>query len=141
MIVLDTNVVSELMKSHPSRGVLAWLSAQRRDDLFTTTVTMAEILYGVELLPKGKRRDQLLRQAEDTFAEDFGSRVLSFDERAAYEYAQIASERRRLGRPISFSDAQIAAIARANGAALATRDVGDFEVSGLTLINPWEASS
>lgn len=139
MVILDTNVVSELMKSQASSAVVAWLSTQRRDDLFITTITMAEVLYGIEIFPRGKRRDQLLRQAQATFAEDFADRVLSFDHRAAHEYAQIASERRRLGRPISFADAQIAAIARSNEAELATRDTGDFEVSGLWLVNPWEA--
>jgi len=137
MIVCDTNVVSELMKSPPSPAVVAWMSGLMADDLFTTTVTVAEVLYGIAILPKGRRRDQLLRQAEGTFAEDFGGRLQSFDERAAHEYAYIASERRRSGRPIPFADAQIAAIARANGATLATRNMVDFEGCGVRLVNPW----
>jgi toxin FitB len=138
MIVFDTNVVSELMKSLPAPPVVAWMSGLIADDLFTTTVTVAEVLYGIDILPKGKRRDQLLRQAEDTFGEDFGGRVLSFDERAAHEYAHIASDRRRRGRPIPFADAQIAAIARVYGAILATRDTSDFEDCGVRLVNPWK---
>jgi predicted nucleic acid-binding protein len=138
MIVFDTNVVSELMKSSPTPVVVAWMSGIVADELFTTTVTVAEIFYGIEILPKGRRRDQLLRQAEGTFSEDFGGRILSFDERAAHEYAHIASERRLRGRPILFADAQIAAIARANDATLATRNTGDFEGCGVKLVNPWE---
>ncbi len=139
MIVFDTNVVSELMKSAPSPAVAAWMSGIVADDLFTTTVTVAEIFYGIEILPKGRRRDQLFREAEGMFSEDFGGRVLSFDERAAHEYAHIASERRLRGRPILFADAQIAAIARANNATLATRNTADFEGCGVKVINPWQA--
>lgn len=137
MTILDTSVVSEIMKPEPSPAVIAWTSAQMGDELFTTAVTAAEILYGVEILPRGKRRDQLLHHADGTFREDLGGRVLSFDERAAHEYASIASERRRRGRPISFADGQIAAIARAHGAALASRNTDDFEGCGVRLINPW----
>ena len=138
MIILDTNVVSELMKSSRSPAVLAWMSSLIADDLFTTTVTVAEILYGIEILPKGKGREQLLRQAETTFVEEFRGRILPFDEPAAREYAKIASERRRHGRPVSFADAQIAAITRANNATIATRDTDDFEGCGVRLVNPWE---
>jgi hypothetical protein len=138
MMVFDTNVVSELMKSSRSPAVIAWISSLAADDVFTTTVTVAEILYGIEILPEGKRREQLLRQAEGTFVEDFGDRVLPFDEPAAREYGKIASERRRVGRPIPFADAQIAAIARVHDAVLATRNTGDFEGCGLNLINPWK---
>lgn len=141
MTVFDTNVVSELMKSSRSPAVLAWMSSLIADRLFTTTVTVAEILYGIEILPKGKRRDQLLRQAEGTFVEDFEGRLLPFDEHAAREYAKIASELRLGGRTISFADAQIAAIARAHGATLATRDTDDFEGCGVRLVNPWQQSS
>lgn len=139
MIVFDTNVVSELMKSPPSPAVVAWMSGLMASDLFTTTVTVAEVLYGIAILPQGRRRDQLQGQAEGTFGEDFGGRVLPFDERAAHEYANIASDRRRRGRPIPFADAQIAAIARANEATLATRNTDDFEGCGVRLINPWQA--
>lgn len=118
--------------------MVAWLEGLTEKDIFITSITVAEILYGIEILPTGKRRDQLLGQAEGTFAEDFGGRLLSFDERASHEYARIASQRRRSGRPIPFADAQIAAIARANGAMLATRNTGDFEGCGVQLVNPWQ---
>jgi len=139
VIVLDTNVVSELTKPSPSPAVVTWMSVQPRNDLFTTTITMAEILYGVEILPRGKRREALLREAEATFAQDFASRILPFDERAAHFFALIAATRRVQGKPISVSDAQIAAISRASGATLATRNTDDFGGCGVQLINPWEA--
>ena len=138
MIVFDTNVISELMKSSRSPGVIAWMSNQPADDLFTTTITVAETLYGIELLPRGKRRDQLLREAAAVFGEDFLGRILTFDESAARLFALIATERRSRGRPIGTFDAQIAAIARANGATLATRNTDDFEGCGVKLVNPWE---
>jgi toxin FitB len=138
MIILDTNVVSEIMKPEPSMAVIAWLSSQALHDLFTTSITEAEVLYGVERLPKGKRRDELMRQAEATFVEDYAGRVLPFDEPAAREFARIVAERRVRGRPIPFADAQIAAIARANSATLATRNIQDFEGCAVRLVNPWE---
>jgi len=138
VIVLDTNVISELMKLKPSPVIVAWMSAQARDDLFTTTVTVAEVLYGIEILPKGKRRDQLLPQAEAMFAKDFAGRILSFDEQSARLFALIAATRRAHGRPIEDQDAQIAAIARGHGATLATRNTDDFEGCGVRLVNPWE---
>jgi len=138
VIVFDTNVISELMKSSRSPGVIAWMSNQPADDLFTTTITVAETLYGIELLPRGKRRDQLLREAAAVFGEDFLGRILTFDESAARLFALIATERRSRGRPIGTFDAQIAAIARANGATLATRNTDDFEGCGVKLVNPWE---
>jgi toxin FitB len=139
MVILDTNLVSELMKPAPSTAVIAWMSCQALHDLFTTSITEAEVLYGVERLPKGKRRDELMRQAEAEFAEDYAGRVLAFDERAAREFARIVAERRMRGRPIPFADAQIAAIARANHATLATRNTQDFEGCGVSVVNPWEA--
>jgi predicted nucleic acid-binding protein len=139
MIVLDTNVVSELMKPSRSEAVLAWLSTQQKvDDLSVTTITVAEVLYGIELLPKGKRRDGLERQASAMFKQDFVGRILPFDELAARIFPLLAAGRRKLGRPIEFFDAQIAAIARVHGATLATRDTDDFEGCGVRLINPWE---
>lgn len=138
MTILDTNVVSELMKPLSSPAVIAWMSDQPTDAVFTTAITVAEVLYGIELLPKGRRRDQLLQQAEATFAEDFADRILSFDEQAAKIFPLIAASRRRQGRPMSEFDAQIAAIAKANEAMLATRNTGDFESCGVRLINPWQ---
>jgi len=115
------------------------MSSQARDDLFTTTITIAEVLFGVEVLPKGKRREELLRQAEATFSDDFSQRVLPFDEPAARAYAMIGVVRRTHGRPISALDAQIAAISKVHGATLATRNTSDFEGCGVRLINPWQA--
>jgi hypothetical protein len=138
MTILDTNVVSELMKRNPAPTVAAWISSQKRDDIFTTVITVSETLYGIEILPKGKRREALFRAAEGTFAEDFAGQILSFDEPAARAFALISSARRFQGRPIGIHDSQIAAIARANDALVATRDMEDFEDCGVRLINPWD---
>ena len=138
MILLDTNVLSELMAPKPSPAVLAWMSKQRfADVLYIAAITAGEILYGIELLPAGKRRDGLLREAEAMFREDFGTRILPFDDAAARSFAKIAAARRMRGRPISNPDAQIAATARVHGAALATRNTADFEGCGVALIDPW----
>lgn len=107
------------------------------NDVCLTTVNVAEILYGIELLPRGKRRDGLISAAETMFAEEFVSRILSFDEPAARAFAEIAASRRSQGRPISEFDAQIASIARCNEATLATRNVADFEGCGIRVVNPW----
>lgn len=138
MIILDTNVVSELMRPKPSEVVVRWVKEQRPTSLYTTTVTEAEILFGAHSLPKGKRRDGMIREAEAIFAHDFGGRVLAFGSDAAMSFARIASERRRRGVSISTADAQIAGIVRAAGAALATRNIDDFESCGFDVINPWE---
>jgi predicted nucleic acid-binding protein len=138
MIILDTNVVSEIMKPSPSPLVVAWSGGLAAAEMFTTSVTVAEILFGVELLPKGKRREALQRPAEATIAEDFAEWILNFDELAARMFALILATRRRLGRPMGIQDAQIAAIARANGASLATRNTDDFEGCGVKVVNPWE---
>lgn len=138
MTVLDTNVVSEMMQSSPSLAVVAWLSKVRAaDELFVTTITLAEILYGIELLPAGKRHDKLKADAEAMFTEDYSERILDFDERAARAFPQIASSRRKIGRPIAEFDAQIAAITYAHGAVLATRSTADFESCGIRVVNPW----
>jgi toxin FitB len=142
MTILDTNVVSELIAMSPSEVVVHWISSQRLlDDLLLTAVTVAEILYGVELLPKGKRGDRLHQQAQAMFAEDFAGRVLPFDEQAARAFAPITASRRAQGRPIAEFDAQIAAIARVHDATLATRNTDDFEGCGVRLINPWESGA
>jgi toxin FitB len=138
VIILDTNVISELMKATPAPAVLAWMSLQPPDDLFISTISMAEILFGIELLPKGKRRDGLLREAEVTFARDFAGRILAFDEGAARMFGSIVATRRMQGRPIGIADGQIAAIARCRQSTLATRDTSDFEGCGVRLVNPWE---
>jgi hypothetical protein len=138
MIILDTNVLSELMGSSPAASVLDWIATQPSAGLYTTTITQAEILHGLMLLPAGRRRRGLEAAAAELFAEEFGGRVLGFGTDAAPPYARIASDRRRAGRPISHFDAQIAAIARSTGAAIATRNVADFEGCGVRLVNPWK---
>jgi predicted nucleic acid-binding protein len=140
MIILDTNVLSELMRPEPSPGVVAWVARQSATELCTTSITEAEILYGIELLIKSKRREGLLEAAEAMFAEDLAGRVFGFESDAARVFSKIAAHRRAVGRPISHADAQIAAIAKVQGAKLATRNVGDFEDCGLDLVNPWNVS-
>jgi predicted nucleic acid-binding protein len=137
MIVLDTNVLSEALRPVPEPSVLDWLANQPRASLFTTTVTRGEILYGIRLLGEGKRRRGLWDAARKIFDADFADQVLSFDSDAADMYADIASSRRMLGKPISQFDAMIVAIARSRGASLATRNVNDFENCGVDVINPW----
>lgn len=138
MIVLDTNVLSELLAPSPSPHVLAWLAAQPAAAVFTTAVTEAEILYGLALLPDGRRRQALEAAVRPIFSEDLAGRVLAFDREAAENYAAIAARRRAIGRPISQFDAQIAAIAVSRGASIATRNVADFAETGAPVINPWE---
>jgi predicted nucleic acid-binding protein len=137
MLILDTNVISEIMQALPSPRVQEWWSQQQAGELFTSTVTMAEILYGIELLPRGKRRDRLLAEAEAMFSQDFAERILPFDEEAARAFPGIAAGRRVKGSPIAALDAQIAAIARSRRAILATRNTTDFEGCGVRLVNPW----
>jgi toxin FitB len=139
MIVLDTNVLSELVRPKPAPKVMAWVSAQPASSQYTTSITQAEMLHGVLLLPEGRRRAALHRAIRGIFAEDLGGRVLPFGSEAALVYAEIAASRRRLGRPISHFDAQIAAIARSAGAALATRNVADFDGCGVAIVDPWRA--
>lgn len=139
MIVLDTNVLSEAIRPDPAPPVLHWMAAQPNERLFTTAITAVEILYGLATLPLGRRRAALELAVRQMLAEDFAGRVLAFDSLAAEEYARIAVVRRKQGRPIGQFDAQIAAIASSRGAALATRNVADFESCGVDLINPWAA--
>jgi predicted nucleic acid-binding protein len=140
MIILDTNVLSELMRPDPSAKVVAWVAGQPAAQLCTTSITEAEIFYGIELLARGKRREQLLAAADAMFAEDFAGRVHSFDSEAARVFARIATRRRALGRPISHADAQIAAITQVRSAELATRNVGDFQDCGIEVVDPWTGS-
>lgn len=139
MIVLDTNVLSEIVRPTPEPRVLAWLEAQPRASLFTTTVTRGEILYGIRLLSDGKRRQGLWDAAQAIFNEEFAGQVLSFDVDAADAFADIAAFRRGAGKPISQFDAMIAATARSRGASLATRNTKDFEDCGIDVVNPWMA--
>jgi toxin FitB len=137
VIILDTNVISEALKPLPSGTVLRWLAAQTPSAVFTTTITLAEVLYGVEALPPGRRRTRLLAAVEKMFAEGFDGRILPFDEDAARVFAGLVASRDRAGRPISQFDAMIAAIARSHRAAVATRNTADFDRCGISVIDPW----
>jgi predicted nucleic acid-binding protein len=136
MIVVDTNVVSELMGPSPSPVVAAWVRRNERE-LYTASITLAEIRYGIERLPAGHRKQLLRSTAEEVFA-DFEERVLPFDAAAAVEYATIVSDRDRAGLPIDGFDAQIASICRAHQAAVATRNAKDFQSTGIAAIDPWQ---
>jgi len=137
MIVVDTNVVSELMKPSPSAAVTEWLRARTGSELYTTSITLAEILYGIARLPDGRRKELLRTTASDVFAA-FEDHVLAFDAGAAVHYADVVGGRDRLGPPIGGFDAQIASICRAHGAALATRNLKDFQHTDVNLIDPWQ---
>jgi predicted nucleic acid-binding protein len=137
VIILDTNVLSELMRPRPAPAVQRWMEEQARLDLFATSVTQAEILYGIELLPSGRRRDGLVAAAEKMFSVLLSQRILGFESDSASHFAAIAAGRRSMGKPITDLDAQIAAIARTHKATLATRNVSDFEDCGIELTNPW----
>ena len=138
--LLDTNVLSEVLRAQPDETVLAWLAAQPAETLFVSAVTQAEMLLGARLLPASKRRKQLQDALDIMFAEDFAGRVLPFDSAAAFAYAGVVELRRTAGRPISQFDAQIAAIALSRRTVLATRNVSDFEGCGVALRNPWEST-
>jgi predicted nucleic acid-binding protein len=140
MIILDTNVLSELMRIRPSPKVTAWFHEHPLIDLYTTAITEAEIFYGIELLEHGTRRQKLLRAAESLFDIDLQDRVIGFESDAARIFSQIAARRRLQGKPISNPDAQIAAIVQLHGATLATRDVADFRDCGVDLVDPWAAN-
>jgi toxin FitB len=139
MIVLDTNILSELMRVAPAPEPLTWLALQGRHTVFTTAISEAEMLYGARALPEGRRRRDLEQLVLQIFREDFPGRVLPFDSDAADRYATIVNARRAMGRPIREFDAQIAAIALSRDASIATRNTRDFEEIGLEIVNPWVA--
>jgi toxin FitB len=140
MIVLDTNVVSELMRAAPAPVVMAWLDEHPGNDLFTTAITVAEIRYGVARLPEGRRREALHQAANEVFAA-FPDQVLSFDLTSASAYADVVAHRESVGNRIDGFDAQIAAICRAHAATLATRNTRDFADTGIAVVNPWHAAT
>jgi toxin FitB len=140
MILLDTNILSELMRPTPEAAVEQWLAGQPAASVFISAITEAELRYGLALMPSGKRRCALAVEIENMLREDFSGRILPFDSPAAVAFAGIAAGRRQAGRPISQADAQIAAIARSRGAALATRNAPDFEGCGVEIINPWSSA-
>jgi toxin FitB len=138
VIVLDTNVISELTRQAPALRVISWLDALTAAEVATTAITAAELLYGLARMPDGRRKTELAAAVHGLLSDDFQGRVLSFDEPAAQRYADVVTGRERLGRPIGVADAQIAAICRTVNASLATRNIDDFQDTGLQLINPWK---
>ena len=137
MIVIDTNVVSELMRLTPSAAVMTWFSRQDSASLYLTAITEAELRAGAAILPAGRRRDCLTAEIDAVIGQDFAGRVLPFDSAAARVYAAIVAARRSVGQPIPEADCQIAAIVRAKDAAVATRNTGDFEHCGIAVLDPW----
>ena len=140
MIVLDTNVVSEAMKATPNPVVLAWLDEQAAETLYLSSVTLAELLFGMGGLPAGRRKEALTQMLDGLLAL-FEDRVLAFDTAAARRYADLAVTARAAGKGFPTPDGYIAAIAKARGFTVATRDVAPFKAVGLNVINPWEAMS
>ncbi len=138
MIILDTNVLSEMIRPQRDKTFLGWILGVDSEEFFTTAVTQAEILFGLALLPQSRRRALLARAVKQMFSEDFADRILPFDGASAEEYAALSAHRRSSGRPIAPFDAQIAAIARSRNAVLATRNVKDFHDCEVRLVNPWE---
>lgn len=140
MIVLDTEVLAELLKLDPDPNAMAWLAAQRRGELYTTTVSESEVAAALALLPKGRRRDGLGQATARLFGEGLGGRILPFDRAAAAAYGDLAPKRQGVGEQITTAVAQIAAIAKARGARLiATRDPAGFVAQGLKYVDPWAA--
>ena len=137
MIIIDTNVISEMMRTDPSPVVLAWVEDAGR--LHTTSVTLAEVGYGIARLPDGHRKEALAATAAEVFV-DFHDLILPFDVDAARRYANIVSGCEAVGRPVSTADAQIAAICAAHDATLATRNTDDFQEASIRLVDPWTAS-
>lgn len=137
MIVLDTNVISKAMRPEPHPAVLAWLNEQVAETLYLSTVTLAELLFGIAALPTGKRKDMLTKILEGLL-QLFGDRVLPFDTDAARQYAELAITARTGGRGFPTPDGYIAAIAASRGFAVASRDAAPYKAAGVSVINPWE---
>ncbi|MFT4585428.1 MAG: putative nucleic acid-binding protein [Gammaproteobacteria bacterium] len=140
MILLDTNVVSEVMRVSPAEAVLNWLNEQQSSSLCVSSITIGEIAYGLRILPDGKRRSGLNEKFERFIAMAFAQRVIAYDESAARMYGEIMASRKEAGRPMSIPDGQIAAIARTNHLTVATRNSSDFEQCGVDLLDPFLAS-
>lgn len=138
MLMLDTNMLSEIMRPEPERKIADWIVRQPSDELFTAAVCQAEILSGLGVMPSGRRRAELEEAARSMFADDFEGRVLPFDTEAAAAYAEVFAIRRKAGRPSGTIDLMLAAIARVRGASVVTRNVADFEGVGVAIINPWD---
>lgn len=138
MILLDTNVLSELIRPEPDERVTQWLDSLDAAAVATTAITAAELLYGVARLPAGRRKERLSEAIRGLIEEDLDGRVEAFDATAAGHYADLLSDRETAGHPISVTDAQIAAICRKLGATLATRNTSDFKDTGIELLDPWQ---
>lgn len=138
MIVLDTNVISELFRPVPDRKVVTWVGGLSGEELFTTAVTRGELLFGLYCMPDGRRKVELLQKLALLFEQKLAEHVLAYDGAAADAHAKIAAARRMRGRPVEQADAMIAGIARSRGASLATRNVRDFEGCDITLVDPWQ---
>jgi predicted nucleic acid-binding protein len=138
MILVDTNVVSEAMKPYADPLVSVWLNNQVAESLYLSSLSLAELLFGIAILPSGRRKDALA-DTLDTLLRLFGPRILPFDAEAARSYAQTAERARAAGKAFPIADGFIAAIASAHNLFVATRDTAPFEAAGLTVINPWEA--
>jgi predicted nucleic acid-binding protein len=139
MILLDTNVLSELMRAKPAPEVVAWIDSQPISQLYISAITVAEILYGIARMADGKRKQSLLALATLMFDEDFAGRILSFDADAAIHYAGLAAESEAKGTVVDMADCQIAAIAVLHDAQVATRNVRHFDYLGVAIVNPWQA--
>ena len=140
MILLDTNVISEPQRREPNARVLEWIDAQALETLYLSAITVAELRAGIALIPAGKRRDSLHGNLEKRLLPMFANRVLSFDMACTKAYAELLAKSRAAGLAVETADAFIAAVALANGFAVATRDTRPFEAAGVNVINPWQAS-
>lgn len=140
-MLLDTNIISELMRSAPNSHVVNWLNTQSAQACYLSSITLAEIEYGIAVLPSGQKRDNLAIRFKQFVNQGFGGRLLAFDEQSAEYFARVMSLRKQLGRPMSFQDGQIAAIALQHGLPLATRNIKDFEGVGLLLLNPFDVKT
>ena len=138
MVVLDTNVLSELMRPAPDPVIASWVAERATSSMHLTAVSEAELRFGLAIMPPGRRRDGLAKGLERMLQTGFANRVLPFDGAAASAYAEIAATRRAMGRPMQVADCQIAAIARLHGMAVATRNVRDFADTGIDVIDPWQ---
>lgn len=140
MFLLDTNVVSELMRTSPDPSVEAWIADHPVKDLFFSAIGESELRYGAAIMPAGRRRETLVSDIETMLHAAFENRILPFDSEAARAYAEIAAKRRFAGRAIAPADCQIAAIARSRGMAVVTRNIRDFEGMGIKIFNPWDVA-
>ena len=139
--LLDTNVVSELLRAKPNERVDAWVRARAAADMAISAITAAEMLYGVRQMPAGRRRQAVEQAVAAALEQAFAGRILSFDARCAAVYADVMTQRRAMGRPVQIPDAQIAAIAQRDGLVLVTRNVRDFDELGLAVVDPWVAEA